>query len=77
MFQSGICILFLVLVPEFAQASFFSEDLQKCHIKWQYVRKGKINVLYSNTFHGKTIGVLMNIGYEIKQFIIYVLRCTR
>lgn len=29
-------------------AFLLSDDLQKCHIKWQYVKCGKIKALYSN-----------------------------
>ena len=36
--RSCICFTFLL-----------SDDLQKCHIRWQYVRLGKIKTLYSNS----------------------------
>ena len=37
---------FLVFVPP----SFcLTIDLRKCHIRWQYVRWGKIKALYSNS----------------------------
>ena len=46
------CVLYTILTARYCTLSTFlaSEALQKCHIRWQYVKYGNIEDLYKSNF---------------------------
>ena len=54
------CVLYTILRALFCTLSTFlaSEALQKCHIRWQYVKYGNIEDLYKSNFAFVGIGFL-------------------